>query len=176
MSLSPPAGEHQPGQAAGHSLGCFATYIHTPYEGLGQSSGQRQTARSQEKVTMSDSSTYLVEYQKALAAQGIDPAPLVQEAEALELLSGADLKLALDSFRTSADQILSIWDSDYGAILLEVLGDKCKETERKIIFYEAASTRAAIFTSWATAGAEGLARKIDLDRINEKLAALRTGR
>jgi hypothetical protein len=125
-------------------------------------------------MTMSDSSTYLVEYQKALRAQGVDPTLLARETEALRLLSGANLKYALDVFRVSADQVLSVWDSDYGALLLEALGDKCTETASKVIFYEAASTRAAVFTSWATAGGEALARKIDLDRINEKLAALRT--
>jgi len=129
----------------------------------------------QEQMTMSDSSTYLAEYQKALAAQGIDPTPLQREAEALELLSGADLKHALESFRASADRVTSIWDSDYGALLLEVLGDKSAQTERKIIFYESGSARAAAFTSWATAGGEALARKIDVDRIDGKLAALRTG-
>jgi hypothetical protein len=54
---------------------------------------------------MSDSSTYLAEYQKALAAQGIDRTPLVSEAEALELLSGAHLKHALESFPASADRL-----------------------------------------------------------------------
>jgi hypothetical protein len=136
---------------------------------------ERKPFGGQEKMTMSDSSTYLAEYQTALAAQGIDPAPLAHEAEALELLSGAQLKHALDSFRASADGVTSIWDSDYGALLLEALGDRCAETERKVIFYEAAAARAGVFTSWATAGGEGLARKIDLDRINGKLAALRTG-
>jgi hypothetical protein len=129
---------------------------------------------SQEKLTMSDSLTYLAEYQKALAAQGIDPTPLAREAEAFELLSGVHLKHALEPFRASADRVPSIWDSDYGALLLEALGDKCTETESKVIFYEAASTRAAAFTSSATAGGEALARKIDLDRIDGKLAALRT--
>jgi len=124
---------------------------------------------------MSDTSTYLAEYQEALEAQGIDPTLLAHEAEALELLSGANLKHALESFRVLADRVSSIWDSDYGALLLEALGDKCAETERKVIFYEAASARAGAFTSWATAGGEALARKIDLDRINGKLAALGTG-
>jgi hypothetical protein len=129
----------------------------------------------QEQVTMSDSSTYLADYQKALAAQGIDPTPFEREAEALEQLSGAHLKHSLESFHVSADRVPSIWDSDYGALLLEALGDKCANTERKVIFYEAGSARAAAFTSWATAGGEALARKIDLDRIDGKLAALRTG-
>jgi len=123
---------------------------------------------------MSDSSTYLTEYQRALAAQGIDPTPLEREAAALELLSGTHLKQALESFRASADRVPSVWDSDYGALLLEALGDNCAQPERKVIFYEAGSERAAAFTSWATAGGEALARKIDLDRIAGKLAALRT--
>jgi hypothetical protein len=127
-------------------------------------------------MTMSDSSTYLAEYQKALAAQGIDPTSLARQAEALEPLSGAELKHALESFHASADRVVSIWDSDYGALLLEVLGDRCTRTEPKVLLYEAASGRAAAFTSWATAGGEALARKIDLDRIEEKLAAFRTGR
>ena len=123
---------------------------------------------------VSDTSAYLTTHREALAAQGIDPIPLAREAEALELLSGAPLEHALESFRASADRVPSIWDSDYGALLLEALGDKCTETESKVIFYEAASTRAAAFTSSATAGGEALARKIDLDRIDGKLAALRT--
>ena len=124
---------------------------------------------------MSGSSTYLAEYQKALTAQGIDPTPLEREAEALMLLSDAHLKHALESFGASADRVPSVWDSDYGALLLEALGDKSAKTERKVVFYEAGSARAAAFTSWATAGGEALARKIDLDRINGKLAAFRTG-
>lgn len=122
---------------------------------------------------MSDALTI---YQEALAAQGIDPIPLAREAEALERLSGAQLTDALASFSASADRVRSVWDSDYGALLLEALGDRCAETERKVLLYEAAAGRAAIFMSWASAGGEALARKIDVDRIGEKLAALRTGR
>ncbi len=124
---------------------------------------------------MTDSASYLKEYQNALSDQGIDPMPLAREAKALELVSVDHLMGALDIFHANADLIQSIWDSDYGALLLEALGDRCAETGRKRLFYEAASTRAAVFTSWATAGGEGLARKIDVDRINGKIAALRTG-
>lgn len=125
---------------------------------------------------MSDTSDSITATREALAAQGIDPIPLAREAEALELLPGAHLEHALESFRISANRIPPVWDSDYGALLLEALGDRCAETERKVMFYEAASARAAILTSWATAGGEALARKIDWDRIDGKLAALRTGR
>ncbi|MFL5542412.1 MAG: hypothetical protein ACJ8J0_25720 [Longimicrobiaceae bacterium] len=124
---------------------------------------------------MSDTSADLATHREALAAQGIDPIPLAREAEALELLSGAPLEHALTSFRASANRVPPVWDSDYGALLLEALGDRCAEAARKVLFYEAASARAAILTSWATAGGEALARKIDLDRINGKLAALRAG-
>jgi len=124
---------------------------------------------------MSDTSTYLVEYQKALAAQGIDGVPLAREAEALKLLSGAQLWQALESFHRLSDQVSSIWDSDYGALLLEALGDECAEADGKVFFYEAASTRAGAYTASASAGGEALARKIDLDRISAKLAAFRTG-
>ena len=123
---------------------------------------------------MSDSSTYLGQFQEALAAQGTDPIPLAREAGALELLSGAELEQALKLFGASANRVQSTWDSDYGALLLEALADRCADAQRKARFYEAAASRAAVFTSWATAGGEALARKIDVDRIEEKLAALRT--
>lgn len=122
---------------------------------------------------MPNTSADLARYQEALAAQGIDPLPLAREADSLELLSAGELEQALRSFDTSANRVLSVWDSDYGALLLEALADRCAEPGRKVTFYEAALARAAVFTSWATAGGEALARKMDVDRIDGKLAALR---
>src|SRR5262249_44110516 len=120
---------------------------------------------------MSKESAYLLEYQNALQARGIDPKPLALEAEMLEAVPVAQLKHALADFDTSANRITSAWDSDYGALLLETLGDRCADTAKKKTFYAAAAARAAALAAGATAGGEGLARMMDVERIRGKISA-----
>ena len=114
----------------------------------------------------------LSDYQAALRKMGADPAPLALQAEALAALPDADLDAAFRAFHAAADRQTYVWDSDYGALLLEALGDRSSDPRRKARFYEQAGQRAAIFASYATSGGEGLARSIDVQRIEGKLKNL----
>jgi hypothetical protein len=78
---------------------------------------------------------------------------------------------AEDEFHRAANQHESVGDSDYGALLLESAADACPDPERRALLLAAAETRARIYASWATAGGEGLARMIDVDRIAAKRQA-----
>jgi hypothetical protein len=111
-------------------------------------------------------------YQQALRSMGTDPAPLAARAEALVNLPDSEFEQALKVFGAAADHrsyYVPALDSDYGAMLLEALADICPDPLRKHALYLGAQARAALFASYATAGGEGLARMMDVHRIQSKL-------
>ena len=117
----------------------------------------------------------LKDYQEALRRMGTDPAPLAARAEALVRLPDSEFEQALKAFDAAADNrsyYVPALDADYGAILLEALADNCPNLIRKKQLYLGAQARAAIFASYASSGGEGLARMIDVERIESKLAGL----
>ena len=117
----------------------------------------------------------LKDYQEALRRMGTDPAPLAARAEALVRLPDSEFEQALKAFDAAADNRSSYvpaLDSDYGAILLEALADSCPNLIRKKQLYLGAQARAAIFASYASSGGEGLARMIDVERLENKLGGL----
>lgn len=124
---------------------------------------------------MDQESDDLLEYQNALRRIGVDPMELARQAESLAGLSGPELEEALQSFHLAANQHRDVNDSDYGAMLLESLGDRSADPARKARFYDQAKLRAAIFASYATSGGEGLARSIDVERLARKLDQLSSG-
>ncbi len=126
-------------------------------------------------ATMQEDLQVLSDYQGALRKMGGDPEPLARQAEALAALSAADFERALKVFHAAADGQPGVFDSDYGALLLEALGDDCKDPERKARLYDQALLRASIFNSYATSGSEGLARGIDVRRISQKIEDLDPG-
>jgi len=120
----------------------------------------------------------LKDYQEALRKMGTDPAPLAARAEALVSLPDSDFEQALKAFDAAADHrsyYVPALDSDYGAILLEALAESCSNLIRKQHLYLGARARAAIFASYASSGSEGLARMIDVERIESKLISLDEG-
>jgi hypothetical protein len=119
-----------------------------------------------------DAAEMLSDYQDALRKMGADPTPLARQAEALAWLPDAELEPALKAFHAAADRQANIFDSDYGALLMEVHGDLCADLQRKARLYDPAGLRAAIYASYATAGGEGLAHSIDVQRINRKIENL----
>jgi len=117
----------------------------------------------------------LKDYQEALRRMGTDPAPLAARAEALVRLPDSEFEQALKAFDAAADNrsyYVPALDSDYGAILLEALADSCPNLIRKKQLYLGAQARAAIFASYASSGGEGLARMIDVERLENKLGGL----
>ena len=117
----------------------------------------------------------LKDYQEALRRMGTDPAPLAARAEALVRLPDSEFEQALKAFDAAADNRSSYvpaLDSDYGAILLEALADSCPNLIRKKQLYLGAQARAAIFASYASSGGEGLARMMDVERLENKLGGL----
>ena len=123
---------------------------------------------------MSQASEFLSGYMDALRRMGADPEPLAQQAEALTRVSDAEFDAAVRAFHAAADRgpNAPAQDADYGALLLEVLGDECADPQRKAALYDHASQRAAAFAAGATSGGEGLARMIDVDRLAKKRAEL----
>jgi hypothetical protein len=117
----------------------------------------------------------LENYQVALRRAGTDPAPLAAQAEALVRLPETEFELALRAFDDAADEhsyYVPALDCDYGSLLLEALADSCADPRRKRQLYLGARARAAVFASYATSGGEGLARMMDVERIERKLESL----
>jgi len=125
---------------------------------------------------MDQESESLFDYQNALRRIGVDPMELARRADSLFTLSDSELEQELKLFHQAANQHPSVHDTDYGALLLETLGDKSTDLQRKAKFYEEAKLRAAIFASYATSGGEGLARSIDVERLARKLDKLGQGK
>jgi hypothetical protein len=79
---------------------------------------------------------------------------------------------AFDALANHHSYYVPALDTDYGALLLEALADNCPNLIRKQYLYLGAQARAGIFASYATSGGEGLARMLDVERIERKLAGL----
>jgi hypothetical protein len=128
-------------------------------------------------MTIAQAAEILSGYQDALRKLGIDPEPLARQAEALAGLPAAEFTAALRAFHAAADRHpgAPAQDADYGALLLEALGDGCGDPQRKDALYAEAGQRAAIFASGATSGGEGLARMLDVERLAKKRQALQPG-
>lgn len=126
---------------------------------------------------MDQAARFLSGYQDALRRLGIDPEPLARQAEALAGLPAAEFQAALPAFHAAADRHPNApaQDADYGALLLEALGDGCGDPQRKAALYAEACRRAAIFAAGATSGGEGVARIMDVDRLAKKREALPKG-
>jgi len=90
---------------------------------------------------MNDIQSSLTDYQDALRKIGAEPAPLAEQAEALAGQPDSSLDAAFQSFHAAADRQPSVWDSDYGALLLEALGDQSRDPRHKARFYEQAGQR-----------------------------------
>jgi hypothetical protein len=120
----------------------------------------------------------LNDYQDALRKAGTDPVSLTTQAEALVGLPDPAFEQALNAFDTAADDhsyYVPALDADYGSLLLEALADRCPDPTRKQQLYRGARERAAKFASYASSGSEGLARMIDVERIERKLAGFNAG-
>jgi len=122
--------------------------------------------------SMTQESESLLEYPNALRRIGTDPVKLARRAEYLVGLPDSELDEEFKSFHQAAHQHPSVHDSDYGALLLESLGDRSTDLQSKVRFYEQAALRAGIFASYATSGGEGLARMMDVERLTRKLNQL----
>jgi hypothetical protein len=122
---------------------------------------------------MSEISQELLDYQQALRRAGHDPAPLAAQAEALAASPEDGFGDAETAFHHAANAHEYVGDSDYGALLVEVLADACADPPRRARLYATAAARAGVFASWATAGGEGLARSVDVERIAAKRAQVR---
>ena len=75
----------------------------------------------------------------------------------------------------AADVIKADADPESMGAFYERAGDLATDTDAKRLAYERAHERYGLFASWATAGGEGLARMIDVNRLEEKLRALASG-
>jgi hypothetical protein len=114
-------------------------------------------------------------YRDALRRVGTDPSPLAARAESLVILPDSEFGQALKAFDDAANEHsynVPAPDCDYGSLLLEALADGCADPRRRRLLYLGASTRAAIFASYASSGGEGLARMSNVERIDRKLDSL----
>lgn len=114
---------------------------------------------------------WYAEYRNRLTAQGIDVVDLDWHVAALLTLPLADLTAALARFDAVLDKLPFENDSDYGALLLENAAAGCAGVGRRRALLEAAVRRGREFARWASAGGEGLARMVDVRRIQAKLDA-----
>jgi hypothetical protein len=120
---------------------------------------------------MGKASEILSGYQTALRRMGVDPEPLTLQAEALASTLDSEFEQALKAFHTSADQHPYTDDSDYGALLLETLGDSCGDPQLKAKLYHQAKLRAAIFTSYASSGGKAWRAQLTSSASHESLMA-----
>jgi len=116
---------------------------------------------------MSEALEFSLEHYRRI---GYDAAPLIELATQLPLASEEKLPSLLSEFRKMADQAPVPIDYDFGAVLLEAVGDECPIALRKPQLYKEALARAALFASYATSGGEGIARMQDVHRIRGKTA------
>lgn len=118
----------------------------------------------------------LKDYQDALRRISVDASPLAAQAEALVSLPDPEFEQALKAFNAAANDHsyykAVTQERDYGALLLEVLAVGCTDARRQRQLYLEARERALIFASWATSGAEGIARMKYVRLISHKLDSL----
>ena len=117
------------------------------------------------------------DYEAALRLDGTDPITLTAWAKLLVPLKEPEFSAALGAWQTEANE-QRYWapmgpDADFGALILEALGDECSDPAQKRRLYAAAQLRAEGYASGATSGGEGMARMIRVHRVEAKLRRLR---
>ena len=94
---------------------------------------------------------------------------LAEAAERIRSADETDRATAIGAFHELADQLPGVWDTDYGAALLEANGDGCGAPAVRLALYREARKRAERYAACASSGGEGMARMEDVKRLDEKI-------
>ena len=120
-----------------------------------------------------DASTTLTDARRRLQASGADTSSLETLASTLTRLVDGQLPEALAQFHDIAGRLSYVADSDFGALLLESLASETADVPLARELLTHASYRARWCAQNASSGGEGMARAIDLHRIDSKLERLK---
>jgi hypothetical protein len=106
-----------------------------------------------------------------LNKEGHNVAMLRQLAGALPRVSEESLGSAIAEFHNFGGRFPYWADCDVGALVLEDVADDMLPGPRRALLYQNAAYRAQWCASAATAGGEGMARSLHLERVRAKLRA-----
>lgn len=114
----------------------------------------------------------LASARRTLHTYEIDTAEIDHLAQTLSRQSSQPLSRLLAQFDEIADGLPYADDADYGALLLEARADATEDASLTRELLMAAVERAWRCVQAASAGGEALARKVDAERLEAKIAAL----
>lgn len=116
-----------------------------------------------------DSAATLADCRAHLAERNVSTEALDRLARRLEDAPAKERDALLRQFHEAADAYPAVWDTDYGAALLEARGDACTDADLALRLYRAAAKRARSFAAGATSGGEGMARMLAVRRLSAKI-------
>ena len=94
---------------------------------------------------------------------------VLEMAEMLPRIAADQHEEVVAEIHTLSGRLEYVFDDDFGAVVLEEAGDEASGAQRRYL-YRHALYRATWCAQAATAGGEGIARSLRIERIRAKLA------